>query len=87
MTDELELAYAITIHKATGKRISGGYYPSFTGPKFYITGICFILLLQGAKKCLTIVGSESVFQEMIHNTNQQNRNTSLAERIRELNES
>jgi len=33
-----------------------------------------------------VIGSESVFQEMIQNTNQQNRNTSLAERIREFNE-
>ena len=37
-----------------------------------------------AKKCLTIVGSESVFQEMIRNKSEQNRYTSLAERIQEF---
>ena len=36
-----------------------------------------------AKKCLTIVGSDTVFQEMIQNKNEQERYTSLDERIRE----
>lgn len=39
-----------------------------------------------ARKCVTVIGSESVFQEIIQNTNQQNRNTSLAELNREFNE-
>ena len=85
--DELELAYAITIHKSQGSEYPAVIIPLLQGPRqLYYRNLLYTAVTR-ARKCVTVIGSESVFQEMIHNTNQQNRNTSLAERIRELNES
>ena len=85
--DELSLAYAVTIHKAQGSEYPAVIIPLLQGPRqLYYRNLLYTAVTR-ARKCVTVIGSESVFQEMIHNTNQQNRNTSLAERIRELNES
>ena len=87
LLDELELAYAITIHKAQGSENPAVIIPLLQGPRpIYYSNLLYTAVTR-ARKCVTVIGNESVFQEMIHNTNQQNRNTSLAERIRELNES
>ena len=87
LLDELELAYAITIHKAQGSEYPAVIIPLLQGPRqLYYRNLLYTAVTR-ARKCVTVIGNESVFQEMIHNTNQQNRNTSLAERIRELNES
>ena len=86
MLDELELAYAITIHKAQGSEYPAVIIPLLQGPRqLYYRNLLYTAVTR-ARKCVTVIGSESVFQEMIQNTNQQNRNTSLAERIREFNE-
>ena len=86
LLDELELAYAITIHKAQGSEYPAVIIPLLQGPRqLYYRNLLYTAVTR-ARKCVTVIGSESVFQEMIQNTNQQNRNTSLAERIRELNE-
>ena len=87
LLDELELAYAITIHKAQGSEYPAVIIPLLQGPRqLYYRNLLYTAVTR-ARKCVTVIGSESVFQEMIHNANQQNRNTSLAERIREVNES
>ncbi len=86
LPDELELAYAITIHKAQGSEYPAVIIPLLQGPRqLYYRNLLYTAVTR-ARKCVTVIGSESVFQEMIQNTNQQNRNTSLAERIREFNE-
>ena len=85
--DEIELAYAITIHKSQGSEYPAVILPLLGGPRMLMNRNLLYTAVTRARKCVTVIGSESVFQEMIHNTNQQNRNTSLAERIRELNES
>ena len=86
LLDELELAYAITIHKAQGSEYPAVIIPLLQGPRqLYYRNLLYTAVTR-ARKCVTVIGSESVFQEMIQNTNQQKRNTSLAERIREFNE-
>ena len=86
LLDELELAYAITIHKAQGSEYPAVIIPLLQGPRqLYYRNLLYTAVTR-ARNCVTVIGSESVFQEMIQNTNQQNRNTSLAERIREFNE-
>ena len=86
LLDELELAYAITIHKAQGSEYPAVIIPLLQGPRqLYYRNLLYTAVTR-ARKCVTVIGSESVFQEMIQNTNHQNRNTSLAERIREFNE-
>ncbi len=82
--EELELAYAITVHKSQGSEYPAVILPLLPGPKLLYNRNLLYTAVTRAKKCLTIVGSESVFQEMIRNKSEQNRYTSLAERIQEF---
>lgn len=82
--EELELAYAITVHKSQGSEYPAVIIPLLQGPRLLYNRNLLYTAVTRAKKCLTIVGSESVFQEMIQNKSEQNRYTSLAARIREF---
>lgn len=84
LLDELELAYAVTIHKSQGSEYPAAVIPLLAGPKQLYNRNLLYTAVTRAKKCVTIVGSDTVFQEMIQNINEQNRNTSLDERIREF---
>ncbi len=84
MTEELELAYAITVHKSQGSEYPAVIIPLLQGPRLLYNRNLLYTAVTRAKKCLTIVGSEQVFQEMIQNKSEQNRYTSLAERICEF---
>ena len=84
MTEELELAYAITVHKSQGSEYPAVIIPLLAGPKLLYTRNLLYTAVTRARKCLTIVGSDAVFQEMIQNKNEQARYTSLADRIREF---
>ncbi len=82
--DELELAYAVTVHKAQGSEYPAVIIPLLPGPRqLYHRNLIYTAVTR-AKKCVTLVGSDTTFQEMIYNTNEQNRYTSLAEQIREM---
>lgn len=84
LLEELELAYAVTIHKSQGSEYPAVVIPLLQGPRqLYHRNLLYTAVTR-ARKCVTLVGSDTVFQDMIHNTNEQNRNTSLAERIREI---
>lgn len=84
LLDELELAYAITIHKAQGSEYPAVVIPLLPGPRqLYHRNLLYTAVTR-AKKCVTLVGSDATFYEMIQNTNEQNRYTSLQERIREF---
>ena len=84
LLDELELAYAVTIHKSQGSEYPAVVIPLLQGPRqLYHRNLIYTAVTR-AKKCVTLVGSETVFQEMIANVNEQKRYTSLAERICEL---
>lgn len=67
MTEELELAYAITVHKSQGSEYPAVIIPLLPGPKLLYNRNLLYTAVTRAKKCLTIVGSEAVFQEMIQN--------------------
>ena len=82
MLDELDLAYAVTIHKSQGSEYPAVLIPLLPGPRqLYCRNLLYTAVTR-AKKCVTLVGSESVFQQMIQNVEEQKRNTSLAEQIR-----
>lgn len=84
LLDELELAYAITIHKSQGSEYPAVVIPLLQGPRqLYHRNLIYTAVTR-AKKCVTLVGSDTTFQEMIQNTNEKNRYTSLAERIQEM---
>lgn len=84
LLEELELAYAITIHKAQGSEYPAVVIPLLQGPKQLYNRNLLYTAVTRAKKCVTLVGSDTVFQGMIANTDEQARNTSLAERICEF---
>jgi len=84
MLDELEHAYAITIHKSQGSEYPAVVIPLLQGPRQLYNRNLLYTAVTRARKCVTLVGSDTVFQEMIENTTEQNRNSSLHERIREF---
>ena len=84
MVDELELAYAITVHKSQGSEYPAVILPLLPGPKLLYNINLLYTAVTRAKKCLTIIGSDTTFQEMIRNKSEQERYTSLAERIGEF---
>ena len=82
--EELELAYAVTIHKSQGSEYPAVILPLLPGPKLLYNRNLLYTAVTRAKKCLTIIGSDTTFQEMIRNKSEQERYTSLAERIGEF---
>ena len=82
--EELELAYAVTIHKSQGSEYPAVVIPLLAGPKMLMNRNLLYTAVTRARKCVTLVGSEEVFDAMIHNGTEQNRYTSLRQRIEEL---
>ncbi|MBS6194687.1 MAG: ATP-dependent RecD-like DNA helicase [Clostridiales bacterium] len=82
--DELELAYAVTIHKSQGSEYPAVILPLLGGPKLLMSRNLLYTAVTRARKCVTVVGSEVTFQEMIHNKQEKGRYTSLKERIEEF---
>lgn len=82
--DELELAYAITIHKSQGSEYPAVVIPLLQGPRQLYNRNLIYTAVTRARKCVTLVGSDTVFEEMVQNNTEQSRNSSLNERIREF---
>lgn len=82
--DELEHAYAITIHKSQGSEYPAVVMPILTGPRMLFNRNLLYTAVTRAKKCVTIVGSNEMVQQMIANVNEQKRCSSLHTRLREL---
>ena len=80
--DELELAYAITIHKSQGSEYPAVVIPVHSGPRMLMTRNLLYTAVTRAKKCVCIVGLESSFTGMIDNRVEQKRYSSLDEQIR-----
>lgn len=85
--EELELAYAITIHKSQGSEYPAVVMPLLSGPKMLLNRNLLYTAVTRAKRCVTVVGSEGTFEEMIRNEKQQKRYSSLDKRIQEIKES
>ena len=82
--EELELAYAITIHKSQGSEYPAVILPLLSGPQMLLNRNLLYTAVTRARKCVTVVGSEETFAEMIRNEKQQKRYSALDERIIEL---
>ena len=82
--EELELAYAVTIHKSQGSEYPAVILPLLGGPKMLLSRNLLYTAVTRARKCVTVVGSEVTFNEMIHNKQEKGRYTSLRLRIQEL---
>ena len=84
MLEELELAYAVTIHKSQGSEYPAVILPLLTGPKQLFNRNLLYTGVTRAKNCLTILGNKQTVWEMIENNNENERYTGLRERIREV---
>ena len=81
--DELELAYAITIHKSQGSEYPAVVMPIMEGPKMLMNRNILYTAITRAKKCVTMVGDANVFYSMVDNTSQAKRYSGLRSRIDE----
>ena len=83
LLDELELAYAITIHKSQGSEYPAVVIPLLSGPMMLMNRNLLYTAVTRARKCVTLVGNDVTFQQMIQNTSQQKRYSGLCDRLKE----
>jgi len=82
--DELELAYAITIHKAQGSEYPAVIMPLLGGPRPLLTRNLLYTGVTRAKRCVMILGSCDTVNTMIRNESEKKRYTGLYMRIKEI---
>lgn len=82
--DELELAYAITIHKSQGSEYPAVIMPMYPGPRILMNRNLLYTAVTRAKKCVCMVGEPEVFALMEANDKEQERYSGLRDRIAEL---
>ena len=82
--EELELAYAITIHKSQGSEYPAVVMPIWPGPRMLMNRNLLYTAVTRARKCVTMVGSDETFYQMAENVNEQKRYSGLKERIWEF---
>lgn len=83
LLDELELAYAITIHKSQGSEYPAVVIPLLSGPSMLMNRNLLYTAVTRARKCVTLVGNDAAFGQMVQNTSQQRRYSGLKSRIKE----
>ena len=84
--DDMELAYAITIHKSQGSEYPAVILPILGGPRMLLNRNLLYTAVTRAKKCVTMVGSSATVYKMIKNVNEQKRYSTLCQRIVEMRE-
>ena len=82
--DELELAYAVTIHKSQGSEYPAVVIPLLSGPRMLMTRNLLYTAVTRARQCVILLGSRLTFEQMVANRMEEKRHTSLDERILEL---
>ena len=82
--EELELAYAITIHKSQGSEYPAVVIPIYSGPRMLMTRNLIYTAVTRAKKCVCLVGLPEMFQFMVENEMEQKRYSGLKDRILEI---
>lgn len=82
--EELELAYAVTIHKSQGSEYPGIIMPLLSAPRMLLNRNLLYTGITRARGCVTILGSRQTIAQMIANVDEQTRHTGLVYRLREL---
>lgn len=82
--DELELAYAVTIHKSQGSEYPAVVMPLLTGPRMLFNRNLLYTAVTRAKKCVTIVGKKDTVEKMIANESDLRRYSSLDAQIKSM---
>ena len=84
LLEELELAYAITIHKSQGSEYPAVVIPLFQGPRMLMNRNLLYTAVTRAKKCVTLVGNDEIFYTMVNNNSQLKRYSGLCDRLLEV---
>lgn len=82
--DEIEPAFAITIHKSQGSEFPVVILPLFPGPQVLLTRNLLYTAITRARDMVILVGSENVLYEMINNNRETHRYSGLGEKLRKL---
>ena len=82
--DELELAYAITIHKSQGSEYPAVVIPLLNGPRLLMNRNLLYTAVTRARRCVTLVGDERTFAGMIGNQSERRRYSGLKQRLLEV---
>lgn len=83
-SDELELAYAVTIHKSQGSEYPAVILPLISGPRPLLNRNLLYTAVTRARRCVTILGSENIIREMVDNGDELKRYTSLDECLKKM---
>lgn len=81
---QIELAYAITIHKSQGSEYNAVILPLLSGPRMLMNRNLLYTAVTRAKKMVCIIGSAGIVKEMIDNENEERRYTGLKRRLQEI---
>ncbi len=84
LLEELELSYAITIHKSQGSEYPAVILPLLSGPRMLFNRNLLYTGITRGRNCVTILGSAGTVREMIDNISDNRRYTALKERIQEM---
>ena len=82
--DELDLAYATTIHKSQGSEFKVVIIPVFMGSPFLMNRNLLYTGITRAKQLVVVVGFQKALMYMINNTNSIERYSALKHRIRDI---
>ncbi len=82
--DELELAYAVTIHKSQGSEYPAIIIPILSGPRMLLNRNLLYTAVTRARKCVTLLGSFETISEMIDNDEINARYSGFTDRIGEV---
>ena len=83
LLDELELAYAVTIHKSQGSEYPAVVIPLLSGPRMHMNRTLLYTVVIREKKSVTTVGNDITFNQMIENNSQLKRYSGLRDRLTE----
>ena len=84
LLEELELSYAVTIHKSQGSEYPAVILPLLAGPRMLFNRNLLYTAITRARNCVTILGSSTTVRSMIDNVSEKSRFTALSERIQEV---
>ncbi len=82
--EELELAYAITIHKSQGSEYPAVILPLLGGPQMLMNRNLLYTGITRARSCVVVLGRKDTVEQMVNNARQLERYTGLQRRIEEI---
>ncbi len=83
MLEELEHAYAVTVHKSQGSEYGAVIIPLYGAPPMLLTRNLFYTAVTRAQRMVILVGRAEIAERMVENSRQSHRYTCLKYRLSE----